>query len=913
MNLPRSVAAGLIGAVLITTAGVASRGAAATSWTRCRRACSESLRACPGRGRTRRACRRAILNVCRAEGPDACAAPLAASVAALSSGVTASVVADAFVKSNDPTHNFAHSTILVVAGGTLKYAVLKVSVAGVGGRPVTQAILNLEIASASGSDSNSSGQVHEASCDGWTEATLTWSNVPAFGPALGPAIGPVVLNQSVSFDVTAAIQGDGDYCFLVDSPSSDQAVYNSREATAGQPVAVVVVSDGTPGPTPSAASGATATPIAATVTLAATPHPSTTPSPAGATATTTPAPTPTPTRSASATPTRTATAAVIATATPAATGAIDLAPIADTYIEAGTEATWDHGAATWFDVDLSPFGISYLKFDLSGITAPIVGAQVSLFCTNASPDGGTFYPVGDSSWIEGDRNGASTASAGGPGLKWIDVDTNGDGVVDAGDASPFVPEFGHAIAAIGAVAAGSAVTTDVSPAFQGRTGLVTIAIKSNSTNGATYVSRQGATASQRPLLHLVVASDGTTPTPVVATVTSTPTASPTRTPSPTATRTVSPTRTPTPTATRTTSPTRTPTATATRTASPTRTVTPTPTRTASPTVTRTASPTVTSTVAPSATGTATPTATDTPTPPFATATSETPSPTASPSPGLRTVFIIMMENHDWSSFNGNANAPYINGTLLPQFAHAEQYMSNGIYPSLPNYLTLEGGSDFGLINQSPLPQDFRIATTSHLTTALNDLGISWRSYSEDLPGGGTVCPTTESNIYSLDHNAFAYFNDVTGNPIDPNNAYCIQHIRPYSDLATDLTNDTVARYNFIVPNDQHQGEKRVAPGSNLVAQADSWLQAEVPKILASNAYANGGVLFIIWDESATHGVNAPIGCIAVSPLAKPGYSNTIPYAHGSTVRTVQEIFGSTPFIGVAANATDLRDLFTSFP
>jgi hypothetical protein len=824
------------------------------------------------------------------------------SVAALTSGVTASVVADAFVKSNDPTHNFAHSTILVVAGGTLKYAVLKVSVAGVAGRQVTQAIVNLQVASASGSDSPAGGQAHAASCDGWTESTLTWNNVPPFGPALGAAIGPVALGEAVSFDVTAAIQGDGDYCFLIDSPSSDQVVYSSREATAGQPVALVEVSEGTP--TPSATNvptttdvGATPTTIAATATVAQTAHatPTATSVSSTATRTSTPAPTLTSTPIPSATPTRTSTPAPtltptptsvpLATSTPGTIGTIDLAPIADTYIEAGTEATWDHGAATWFDVDMSPLGISYLKFDLSGITVPIVGAQVILFCTNASPDGGTFYPVGDSSWIEGDRNGASTASAGGPGLEWIDVDTNGDGAVDARDASPFVPEFGNAIAAIGAVTAGRAVTTDVSAAFQGQAGLVTIAIKSSNANGATYVSRQGATASQRPLLHLVVASDGTTPTPVVATATSTRTASPTRTPTPTVTRT----------------------------ASPTRTVTPTATRTASPTVTRTASPTVTSTVAPSATGTATPTATDTPTPPFATATSETPSPTASPSPGLRTVFIIMLENHDWSSFKGSANAPYINNTLLPQFAHAEQYMSNGIYPSLPNYLTLEGGSDFGLINQSPLPQDFRIATTSHLSTALNDLGVSWRSYSEDLPGGGTVCPTTESNIYSLDHNAFAYFDDVTGNPMDPNNAYCIQHIRPYSDLATDLTNDTVARYNFIVPNDQHQGEKRVAPGSNLVAQADSWLQAEVPKILASNAYANGGVLFIIWDESATHGVNAPIGCIAVSPLAKPGYSNTIPYAHGSTLRTVQEIFGSTPFIGVAATATDLRDLFTSFP
>jgi hypothetical protein len=49
------------------------------------------------------------------------------------------------------------------------------------------------------------------------------------------------------------------------------------------------------------------------------------------------------------------------------------------------------------------------------------------------------------------------------------------------------------------------------------------------------------------------------------------------------------------------------------------------------------------------------------------------------------VFVIVMENHDWSSIGGNPSAPYINGTLLPLGAHAEQYTSPpGIHPSEPN-------------------------------------------------------------------------------------------------------------------------------------------------------------------------------------------------------------------------------------
>jgi hypothetical protein len=82
--------------------------------------------------------------------------------------------------------------------------------------------------------------------------------------------------------------------------------------------------------------------------------------------------------------------------------------------------------------------------------------------------------------------------------------------------------------------------------------------------------------------------------------------------------------------------------------------------------------------------------------------------------------------------------------------------------------------------------------------------------------------------------------------------------------------------------------------------------------MASAAYKNGGAIFITWDES--EGAEVPIGMIVLSPHAKGGgYSNAIHYTHSSTLRTMQEIFGVKPFLGDAANATDLSDLFRTFP
>ncbi len=98
-----------------------------------------------------------------------------------------------------------------------------------------------------------------------------------------------------------------------------------------------------------------------------------------------------------------------------------------------------------------------------------------------------------------------------------------------------------------------------------------------------------------------------------------------------------------------------------------------------------------------------------------------------------------------------------------------------------------------------------------------------------------------------------------------------------------------------------------APLNDPVKQGDTWLARHLPAILNSQAYKNGGIVFITWDEG--EGGDGPIGMIVLSPDAKGGgYANTIHYTHSSTLRTLEEIFGVTPLLGDAAQATDLRDL-----
>lgn len=277
---------------------------------------------------------------------------------------------------------------------------------------------------------------------------------------------------------------------------------------------------------------------------------------------------------------------------------------------------------------------------------------------------------------------------------------------------------------------------------------------------------------------------------------------------------------------------------------------------------------------------------------------------------IQTVFVILMENHNWADVFGSTSAPYLNQTLLPRASYARHYFNPpGLHPSEPNYLWLEAGSNLG-VNDDSDPIAHHFSTDQHLVALLKKAGISWKAYQEDIPG--TDCPLRGVNLYAPKHNPFVYFDDVTG-ANDPSSAECIVHVRPYGELARDLDADTVAAYNFITPNlcnDMHNVSG--CPTGDAVKNGDDWLSREVPKLLASKAYQRGGALFITWDEG--EGSDGPIGMIVLSPFAKGGgYANDLSYTHSSTLRTFQEIFAVGPALGDAAHATDLSDLFRQFP
>jgi len=300
---------------------------------------------------------------------------------------------------------------------------------------------------------------------------------------------------------------------------------------------------------------------------------------------------------------------------------------------------------------------------------------------------------------------------------------------------------------------------------------------------------------------------------------------------------------------------------------------------------------------------------------------------------VKTVWVILMENHNWTGNNagaafgapdikGNPLAPYINGELLHTSAHAEQYFNPPHnHPSQPNYLWLEAGTNFGVLADTQ-PGQPQLTTDQHLVKLLENAEISWMAYAEPDFGSPLYdnCPL-DFTFIDVEHLAFVYFNDINEG-LNPQSPACISHVRQFYQLSTDLATHKVAQYNFITPNLCHDGHEGISPcdqnePADNTARSDAWLQQNIPMIQQSDEYKQGGAIFIIWDEAEDSGPfsDGPIGMFILSPFAKGGgktpFSNSIHYDHSSTLKTLEEIFHVEPLLGAAAHpeTKDLSDFF----
>lgn len=381
---------------------------------------------------------------------------------------------------------------------------------------------------------------------------------------------------------------------------------------------------------------------------------------------------------------------------------------------------------------------------------------------------------------------------------------------------------------------------------------------------------------------------------------------------------------------------------------------------------------------------------------------------------VRHVFVIVLENKNYSdTFGTSTQDPYLQKTLVPMGALLTQYYGTG-HVSLDNYISLLSGQaptqdtandclpgltgtvgNYNDVEQTGTTRDGQVIATggciyaAHVKTLVDQLsaaGLTWKGYMEDMgndparesptcghPAFGTGTDNTNSaeapsaavpqgDAYATRHNPFMYFHSIIDSPS------CHTKVVNLSHLTNDLARvATTPNYVFITPNlcnDGHDGAGTGATGTTCangqpggLTSADAFLQSWVPKILASPAYREDGLLIITFDESSytvssstdsSTGqttvditfpgqtccdqqpgpnlsgvrpgsitlVNTPslvenivvkgfggdrIGAVLLSRFIKPGSTSEIQYNHYSLLRSLEDIFRLDEHLGYAAD------------
>jgi hypothetical protein len=323
-------------------------------------------------------------------------------------------------------------------------------------------------------------------------------------------------------------------------------------------------------------------------------------------------------------------------------------------------------------------------------------------------------------------------------------------------------------------------------------------------------------------------------------------------------------------------------------------------------------------------------------------------------PHVNHIWVIVLENKsEQEAFGKGSVAPYLSKQLTSQGALIKNYYGTG-HDSNDNYIAMVSGQGPNIENQADCPfyTDFLPGTPipdgqylgegcvyppGVITVAnqLADEGYRWKAYQESMQ---TPCDhpaanafdsgfTSSTDGYVTKHNPFVYFHSITDFPTE-----CAKHDVPFAQLAGDLQQEsTTPEYSFITPNlcdDGHNEPCKNGQPGGLVT-ADQWLRDNVPTILNSPAYADRGLLMIVFDEAHSldehHGTpdssaccgekpspNTPnnggtfpglgggrTGAVLLSPCIQPGTVTTRAFNHYSQLLFVERNFGLFPRLGYA--------------
>lgn len=305
------------------------------------------------------------------------------------------------------------------------------------------------------------------------------------------------------------------------------------------------------------------------------------------------------------------------------------------------------------------------------------------------------------------------------------------------------------------------------------------------------------------------------------------------------------------------------------------------------------------------------------------------------------VVVLVEENEaESTTFGAGSPARYLN-SLRTEGVFLPNYYGTG-HASLDNYIAMVSGQpdnpatagdclELSLFNCAQIQT--ALDNGRNLGDQLDDAGVTWKSYMDSTP---TPCfhatysaasPAPDpyqgdsqqppARDYADRHNPFVWFPDFVG---DQNR--CAAHQMPYTALAGDLERNRLPQFSFITPDTCHDGHDNPCssgqPGG--LVSADAWAEANVPPLLDYLRHHNG-LLIVNFDEGAVDlndvcpscasgGLGGRTGAIFLSPRLKGGIVDTTSYDHMSLLRTIEDSFGVSEHLNLAANAAPMASVFS---
>lgn len=261
-------------------------------------------------------------------------------------------------------------------------------------------------------------------------------------------------------------------------------------------------------------------------------------------------------------------------------------------------------------------------------------------------------------------------------------------------------------------------------------------------------------------------------------------------------------------------------------------------------------------------------------------------------PRSKHVVVVTLENHSYEQVVGSPQMPYFN-SLIAQGGIADRYYAT-MHNSLSTLMWLTAGQTVTLDDNT-----MQFFNVDNIVRHLQASGRSWRSYQSQLPYAGYL--GFNVGEYVKRHDPLAYFTDVESSlkynvvPSVPN-------------FQNDIAHGTLPEYSYVTPDlieDAHDGT---------LSQADAWLKANIPQLLASPQFKEDGILFIVWDEGSVRPVDprnggGRVATLVLGPGVKRGYHSQVQYNHQSLLRSTCLALALSGCPGGGAEGVPMIDFF----